>query len=310
MRGGPSPMPIRVRTWFNRFARDRGSPGLDVASTPPQHTRVDQALDGLSVEGLTVRFGGVTAVKDFSVRAPVGRITGLIGPNGAGKTTTFNACTGLVRPSAGQVRLHGRDIARLSPSARGRSGLGRTFQVMELCESLSVAENVALGRESRLAGRGWITQLVASRKQRQTTRAAAASALELCGIRDLADRQTGELSTGQRRLVELARCLAGNYDVLLLDEPSSGLDREETAKFGHVLTQVVAERGVGILLVEHDMSLVMNVCDYIYVLDFGVMLFEGPPASVRSSEVVRSAYLGSDDVGESLPPKELEGLVT
>jgi ABC-type branched-subunit amino acid transport system ATPase component len=271
---------------------------------------VDRALDGLRVDGLTVRFGGVTAVKDFSVHAPMGRITGLIGPNGAGKTTTFNACTGLVRPSAGHIQLHGKDIARLSPAARGRSGLGRTFQVMELCESLSVADNVALGHESRLAGRGWFAQLVASRSQRQATKAATGAAIELCGIGDLANRQAGELSTGQRRLVELARCLAGNFDLLLLDEPSSGLDREETAHFCRILTDVVAERGVGILLVEHDMSLVMKACDYIYVLDFGVLLHEGDPANVRSSQVVRSAYLGSEDISGEAQEQELEELAT
>jgi ABC-type branched-subunit amino acid transport system ATPase component/branched-subunit amino acid ABC-type transport system permease component len=310
MRGGPSTMPVRLRKWFDRFERDRGSRRLTTTDPAPQPQHVDRALDGLRVDGLTVRFGGVTAVKDFSVHAPMGRITGLIGPNGAGKTTTFNACTGLVRPSAGHIQLHGKDIARLSPAARGRSGLGRTFQVMELCESLSVADNVALGHESRLAGRGWFAQLVASRSQRQATKAATGAAIELCGIGDLANRQAGELSTGQRRLVELARCLAGNFDLLLLDEPSSGLDREETAHFCRILTDVVAERGVGILLVEHDMSLVMKACDYIYVLDFGVLLHEGDPANVRSSQVVRSAYLGSEDISGAAQEQELEELAT
>jgi ABC-type branched-subunit amino acid transport system ATPase component/branched-subunit amino acid ABC-type transport system permease component len=309
MQGGPATMPIRLRSWFARFDRsgNRRPPNRDKALEP---SRVDPALDGLHVEGLMVRFGGVTAVKDFSLHAPVGRITGLIGPNGAGKTTTFNACTGLVRPTAGKIKLHGKDISRLSPSARGRSGLGRTFQIMELCESLSVAENVALGHESGLAGRGWLGQVLATPTQRQTTQAATASALELCGISELADRQAGELSTGARRLVELARCLAGNFDLLLLDEPSSGLDREETAQFARVLAEVVAERGLGILLVEHDMSLVMNVCNYIYVLDFGVLLHDGDPDSVRSSALVRGAYLGSDHPGSAIQPKELEESTT
>jgi ABC-type branched-subunit amino acid transport system ATPase component/branched-subunit amino acid ABC-type transport system permease component len=298
MQGGPSTMPMRIRAWFARFERNQVPGNADGAEpdTLRPATRVDSSLDGLRVEGLTVRFSGLTAVKDFSVHAPVGQITGLIGPNGAGKTTTFNACTGLIRPSAGRILLHGKDISRLNPSARGRAGLGRTFQITELCESLTVAENVALGHESALAGRGWVSQLIATPAQHQANQAATLSAMRLCGISDLAARQAGELSTGQRRLVELARCLAGNFDVLLLDEPSSGLDREETAKFGRVLAQVVAERGVGILLVEHDMSLVMGVCDYIYVLDFGVLLHEGDPASVRSSQQVRSAYLGSDDL--------------
>jgi ABC-type branched-subunit amino acid transport system ATPase component/ABC-type branched-subunit amino acid transport system permease subunit len=308
MQGGSASMPMRIRAWFARL--DRGKKPQPVAARGLGPVRVDRTLDGLRVDGLTVRFGGLTAVNDLSVHAPVGRITGLIGPNGAGKTTTFNACTGLNRPSAGRILLHRKDISRLSPSARGRAGLGRTFQIMELCESLTVQENVALGRESSLAGSGWLSQLIAGHTERQTTAAAAASALELCGIADLADRQAGELSTGQRRLVELARCLAGNFDLLLLDEPSAGLDRDETAQFARVLTEVVAERGVGILLVEHDMSLVMNVCEYMYVLDFGVLLHEGDPASVRSSDVVRSAYLGSDEVDEGLQPEELEELAT
>ena len=210
----------------------------------------------------------------------MGRITGLIGPNGAGKTTTFNACSGLNRPSSGRILLHGQDVSGLSPAARARLGLGRSFQVMQLCESLTVFDNVALGRESSQAGARPISQLVASRDDQRVRTAAAAEALELCGITDLADRQAGELSTGQRRLVELARCLAGPFDLLLLDEPSSGLDRDETAQFGDVLQRVVDERGCGILLVEHDMSLVMRVCSYMYVLDFGVLIFDGDATAV------------------------------
>ncbi len=256
-----------------------------------------QPGEGLRVSGLTVRFGGVTAVNGVDLHAPTGCITGLIGPNGAGKTTTFNAGTGLIKPDSGRISLRGRDITRTSPAARGRAGVGRTFQIMDLCDSLSVADNVALGHESGLAGsRPW-AQLAASRARRRETLTAAADAMRLCGIAHLADRPAGELSTGERRLVELARCLAGRFDVLLLDEPSSGLDHEETAQFGSVLQEVVRQRGVGILLVEHDMSLVMRVCSYIYVLDFGELLFEGAPEQVRSSEVVRSAYLGEGDLG-------------
>ncbi|UGQ11203.1 ATP-binding cassette domain-containing protein [Yinghuangia sp. ASG 101] len=255
-----------------------------------------QEGEGLRVDGVSVRFGGVTAVDGLTLNAPTGRITGLIGPNGAGKTTTFNACTGLIRPSEGRVHLHGRDVTRFAPAARGRAGLGRTFQIMNLCDSLSVAENVALGHESGLAGARPLAQLAASRKEARATKAAAEEALRLCGITHLARAQAGALSTGQRRLVELARCLAGGFDVLLLDEPSSGLDHEETARFAEVLERVVRERGTGILLVEHDMALVMRVCSYIYVLDFGKLLFEGDADAVRSSDIVRAAYLGEEDI--------------
>ena len=125
--------------------------------------------------------------------------------------------------------------------------------------------------------------------------------MALAGIADLADRPVAALSTGQRRLVELARCLAGEFDVLLLDEPSSGLDGAETERFGEILTRVVAERGVGILLVEHDMALVMNICDYVHVLDFGTKIFEGTTADVSSSDTVRAAYLGTEPVGQQQP---------
>jgi len=243
-----------------------------------------------------VRFGGLVAVKDLSFAAPLGRITGLIGPNGAGKTTTFDACSGLNRRIAGSIAFNGRDVTKLPPGARGRLGLGRTFQRMQLGDELTVGHNVALGIEAGQAGRHVRSQLFASPAQRQATREATMAALDLCGIADLVGTQAGALSTGQRRLVELARCLAGDFDVLLLDEPSSGLDREETANFDEVLRTVVRERGCGILLVEHDMSLVLNLCDYIYVLDFGRLLFEGDPAAVAQSPEVRAAYLGSESV--------------
>ena len=249
----------------------------------------------LVVEDITVRFGGLVAVNNFSLRAATGRITGLIGPNGAGKTTTFNACSGIVRPTAGKVLLDGRDVTRCSISRRARLGLGRTFQQMELFDGLSVAENVAIGGEAALAGANPIRQLISRRSEHGAVREAVADALALCGIEDLAEQLAGSLSTGQRRLVELARCLAGSYRILLLDEPSSGLDHHESDEFGRILERVVAERGVGILLVEHDMSLVMGICEYIHVLDFGVPIFEGSPAEVLESTVVQHAYLGEPD---------------
>jgi ABC-type branched-subunit amino acid transport system ATPase component len=150
-----------------------------------------------------------------------------------------------------------------------------------------------------------MSQLVASPADQRVRSVAATEALELCGIADLADRQAGALSTGQRRLVELARCLAGPFDLLLLDEPSSGLDRDETAQFGDVLQRVVDERGCGILLVEHDVSLVMRVCAYLYVLDFGVLIFEGDPAAVSASPIVRAAYLGDESLAEFEPQEAL-----
>ena len=256
---------------------------------------LDEPRRGLEIAGVSVRFGGVVAVDALNLKAPTGRITALIGPNGAGKTTTFNACCGLPRPTSGRVVLHGEDITRRSAAARARAGLGRTFQRMDLFDSLTVRENATMGREAGMAGARIFGQVVALPGQPDEVAHAADAALTLCGIQHLAEVQAGSLSTGQRRLVELARCLAGDFDLLLLDEPSSGLDHGESEHFGHVLTRVVAERGVGILLVEHDMTLVMDICDYIYVLDFGRLIFEGEPAAVASSPIVRAAYLGEDE---------------
>ena len=254
---------------------------------------------GLSVRGLSVRYGGLHAVEDVALDAPVGRITGLIGPNGAGKTTTFNACTGLVRPSAGSVSLAGEDITKLAPQARARRGLGRTFQRMELFDSLTVAENVALGREAGMAGRAPLKHLFATRSERQQVDGLAHEALSRCGIEDVAGRRTADLSTGHRRLVELARAIAGGFRMLLLDEPSSGLDKGETERFGEILLGLVADGEHGILLVEHDMALVMSTCAYLYVLDFGKLLFEGTPEAVGESDVVRAAYLGAEAVASA-----------
>jgi ABC-type branched-subunit amino acid transport system ATPase component len=251
---------------------------------------------GLVVGGLTVRFGGLVAVDQVSLEAPAGRITGLIGPNGAGKSTTFDACSGLNRPNSGVIRLRGHDVTHVSPAGRARRGLGRTFQKMELFESLTVRENVALGREGTMAGANPFKQVFASRSERRVADERAQDALQLCGIEDLADRRPAELSTGQRRLVELARVCAGEFSMLLLDEPSSGLDKAETHRFGDILEGLVEARGTGILVVEHDMSLVLRVCSYIFVLDFGKQIFQGTPQELSTSEIVRAAYLGSEDV--------------
>ena len=238
-----------------------------------------------------------------SLEAPRGRITALIGPNGAGKTTTFNACTGLVAPSSGRVLLNGADVSGLPPQVRARQGLGRTFQRIELFDSLSVRENVSLGREGRFAdNRPW-THLLSRRSEREVVEVSADEAMEMCGISALSAHRPLDLPTGERRLVELARVVAGGFDMLLLDEPSSGLDKAETISFAEVLRGLVTQRGVGILIVEHDMSLVLSTCGYIYVLDFGKPIFQGTAQEVAASELVRAAYLGNDAVNtdESTP---------
>jgi ABC-type branched-subunit amino acid transport system ATPase component len=263
----------------------------DVATTDGSSFR------GLRVRDVVVRFGGLLAVDGVTLDVPVGHAIGLIGPNGAGKTTTFNACSGLNRPTSGRVELFGQDVSGASAAARARLGMGRTFQRMELYDRLTVRQNVAMGLEARLVGkRKLLGSIMSTRSERREVADATERALERCGITRLANSRAGVLPSGQRRLVELARALAGGFELLLLDEPSSGLDPSETAGFAAVLRSVVGEDGCGILLVEHDMSLVRAVCEYTYVLDFGKLIAEGPTREVLESDIVRAAYLGEEDV--------------
>ena len=256
-------------------------------------------MNGLVASAVVVRFGGLVALDGVDVTAEPGRITGLIGPNGAGKTTMFNVICGFQTPAAGTVTLDGNDVTRSSPAHRARMGLGRTFQRMELFKSLTVRENVALAAEAIHVRDDPLTQLGIIGGGRRVRREVADSADELIaatGLRPVADRLAGEISTGQGRLVELARALARRPRILLLDEPSSGLDVKESEAFGGILTDLVADRGIGILMIEHDMSLVLRICDPIFVLDFGKPLMNGTPAEVRNSELVRDAYLGKAEV--------------
>ena len=299
-------VPKRLRALLDRAGRrkprtisapaGRAAPGPAPLPALPHNEAPQDRAAGLEVSGLTVRYGQVTAVRGASLHAPMRGIVGLVGPNGAGKTTIFNACCGLLRPSDGRVILHGRDVTSSSPSARARRGLGRTFQKAQLFDSLTVAENVALGREAELAGANPLRQLIASRAQTREVAAAVTAALSAVGIAHLAGTQAGLLPTGQKRLVELARVLAGGFDVILLDEPSSGLDAAESRHFGEILQRVVAERGVAVLLVEHDMELVTRICRQVYVLDFGALIFDGTAQEMTADPTVRSAYLGERSI--------------
>jgi len=254
-------------------------------------------MEGLVATDVVVRFGGLVALDHVSVDAPPGRITGLIGPNGAGKTTMFNVCCGFQPADEGTVLLDDHDVTKESAAHRARRGLGRTFQRMELFRSLTVRQNVELGVESCYVGEDPLTQLGVvhrGRKVRQHVRETADELLEVTGLAPVAGRLAAEISTGQGRLVELARALARGPRILLLDEPSSGLDVAESATFGRLLVDLVAQRGIGIFMIEHDMSLVLNICDWIEVIDFGKPLMAGTAAEVRDSAEVRAAYLGHE----------------
>lgn len=247
----------------------------------------------LAVEDLTVRFGGHLAVSSVSLSVPAGRICGLIGPNGAGKTTTFNAICGVITPTSGTIRLHGRDVSRLGTHHRARLGVGRTFQRLEVFSSLSVRDNVLVGLEIRRSWsrrRGPSPQYLADGRELPPA-AEVELILDRLGLGEVAELPVGSLPTGQARLVELGRALAARPSVLLLDEPASGLDEAETEAFGGLLT-ALARAGLAILLVEHDISLVMRVCEDLSVLDFGQIIAQGPPEVVRANQAVHDAYLG------------------
>ena len=247
----------------------------------------------LEVQEVSVRFGGLQALADVDLSVHAGAVNGLIGPNGAGKTTLFNVITGLQPPVHGRVRLEGTDITGLPPHHRARLGMARTFQRLELFGTLTVRENVQMAAETR--------------RRRPTglgSRTEADAILAHIGLLGVADEPTDLLPTGLARLVELARALATGPSLLLLDEPSSGLNQDETAELGRVLTDL-AGRGMAVLLVEHDMSLVMSVCDRVTVLDYGAIIASGDPASVQADPAVQAAYLGAaeEDGADGHAPK-------
>ncbi len=263
----------------------------------------------LTVSEVAVRFGGVSALNDVTLTVEPGTVTGLIGPNGAGKTTLFNVISGLQVPDRGSVHLFDVDVTTMKPHRRARLGLARTFQRLEIFGTLSASENVQVGIESSVKWWQWQRLRRALPWKRrgandQGSGAGSASGtddtltsarcdrlLEGVGLAGLGDRQSATMSTGLARMVELARALAIGPNLLLLDEPGSGLDESESKALGDLLAKLAAE-GMAVLLVEHDMELVMRICDHIYVLDFGDIIASGSPDSIRTDAVVQAAYLG------------------
>ena len=244
----------------------------------------------LRAEHVTVRFGGNQALTEVDIDVRVGEVTGLIGPNGAGKTTLFNVITGLLGPTSGRIVFDGRDVSRLDTHKRARLGIARTFQRLELFTDLSVRDNLRVAGEIRNtwrafgAGRGARHTNVAHETER---------VLELIGLTALADADVSTIPTGTARVVELGRALMIRPRVLLLDEPASGQSDDETRAFEALLRRLARDDGLSILLVEHDMALVMEVCDRIHVLDFGEIISVGTPDEVRNDPRVRDAYLGT-----------------
>jgi branched-chain amino acid transport system ATP-binding protein len=240
----------------------------------------------LEVHGISVNFGGLAALSDVELGVPDGSITGLIGPNGAGKTTLFDVITGMRKPSRGVVTFNGRDLKGVSPYRRSRLGLGRTFQRLELFGTLTVRENVrvaaSVGRRARRS----------SGVRHQSVEEVTDGLLRRVHLEAVAEARADTLPTGTGRLVELARALAIHPTTLLLDEPASGQNPEETNRFGGIL-RTLCDDGLAILLVEHDMELVMSVCDTVFVLVQGSILCSGTPTEVQGNPAVADAYLGS-----------------
>ena len=236
----------------------------------------------LETRGINVHFGGHHAVRDVDLDVEAGIITGLIGPNGAGKTTTFNAITGLQETSGGTVVLDGHDISNLPPHRRARRGIARTFQRLEVFGSLTAYENILASAEIHKA---WS-------RGKFDPRAVTEEIIDRVGIGSVAGDRVDAMPTGLARLVELGRALAQRPKVLLLDEPASGLDESESDEFAHLLLELARE-GMAILMVEHDVGLVMQVCEYIHVLDFGAILAFGTAADIQANQIVLDAYLGA-----------------
>ena len=241
----------------------------------------------LNLENISVNFGGHIAVNEVSLTIDPGTITGLIGPNGAGKTTLFNVISGLLAPSSGRVLFADRDITSLAPHKRARIGIGRTFQRLELFNSLTVIDNLRVSIDT---SNQWKTSREAM--SGSSMNAKINKILDLTGLNSVRNAMASEIPTGQARLVELARALVLSPNLLLLDEPASGQNDEETERFGQLLREL-CNSGISIFLVEHDMSLVMNTCDQVNVLDFGTVIAKGTPTEIQEHELVIEAYLGA-----------------
>jgi ABC-type branched-subunit amino acid transport system ATPase component len=251
----------------------------------------------LSAEGITVRFGGVLALDNVSLAVPEGSTIGLVGPNGAGKTTLFGVLSGLLRPKTGRVTIGTRDVTTASPQRRAKLGLARTFQRMELFTELTVREHLVVAqrvREGRQSFFSFFRDLSGfGERPGPNENERVDAVLELLGLEAVANRPAVSVPLGTGRLIEVARALASEPSVMLLDEPSSGLDVHETEQLGAALRRVRQERGTAFVLVEHNVEFVLDLSERVTVLDFGRVLIEGTPDEVRNSSEVQAAYFGA-----------------
>jgi branched-chain amino acid transport system ATP-binding protein len=251
----------------------------------------------LELKDISIRFGGVQALDEVTFSLKHGEILGLIGPNGAGKTTMFNCVSGVLKPNTGTITYEGQNIGALKPHKRARLGIARTFQNLQLWGAMTVLENLMVPLDA-FAPRGMIgdsLRLPRARYEEHRAEELAHAVLHFLGISEHADVAAGSLPVGLQRRVELGRALCLRPKLLLLDEPAAGLDAAETAELAALLPQIRERFGITMLLVDHDMALVMRACDYIYVLDFGKLISEGPPKRVGEDPEVIKAYLGEQE---------------
>lgn len=250
----------------------------------------------LQLTDVTKIFGGLTAVNDLSFTVDKGSIVGLIGPNGAGKTTVFNCITGNYKPNLGAIFFNGQNITGLKPHKIVRLGIARTFQSIRLFPGLPVIENVLAGRHCRMKTRffGCMFHTPAQRREENAALIRCMAELGFTGLEERFDALAGSLAYGQQRLLEIARALASDPKLLILDEPAGGMNEQETAALVPLILKI-RDRGVTLLLIEHDMRLVMRVCEKLIVLEHGTLIAEGSPEEIRNNKAVIEAYLGLDD---------------
>ena len=251
----------------------------------------------LKVNQLTKTFGGLTAVSDVNLEIESNELIGLIGPNGAGKTTLFNLITGVYEPTSGNIELAGQDISGAKPEKINQAGIGRTFQNIRLFANLTVLENVLIALHTE-HGAGFLTsvlRLPAYYRNRNQLYRRAIELLEVFNLEDLANEKAKNLAYGQQRRLEIVRALATEPKLLFLDEPAAGMNPRETAELTELIHRIKDELGITVVLIEHDMSFVMNICERIYVLEYGKVIAEGNPEEIQSDDRVIKAYLGGVD---------------